>query len=381
MQSKLEKIILNQMDEVFEQTPQFFCSLDLLREQASVMQKAFSGNVAYAVKANPRPEVIKTLVAQGVRYFDVASIREANLIRELAPDTTIFFNNPIKTPAEISQAANHLGIYHYTVQSHEEIDKILKYASNVSRESLELAVRLKAPQSSSARINHNEKFGVSVDQAETLLLYLEAQGISNIYLSVHIGSDNPSSSLTPYQESLQVMHNLAKLHSTVKGINLGGGFPAHFYPLPKPDVPAMLQAISTCIFEKEYDLRYFIEPGLSLVANSTVLISPIIEVDHNIPAVRIRDGIYTSYYCYYIHQHPIVAYLYRRQNKHLIKIDSDLVDFKVYGQTCDGSDYLTMKLPSALLKHDMICVETAGAYMGSVASEFNGFGKIAWNFY
>ena len=380
IQNTLESLVLTQMDEHFSQVPQFFCSLDAIRQQAKDMQMAFSGHIAYAVKANPRPEIIKTLRQEGITHFDVASINEAKLIRHLIPDATILFNNPVKTPAEITVAAEQLGVCHYTVQSREEIDKVLQYTPSIARDLLEIAVRIKAPASTSARINHSMKFGVQVEQVESLLMYLETQGVNHIFLSVHIGSDNPSVSLQPYEESLQHMYVLAKRYPRVKALNLGGGFPAQFYPAPKPDVPAMLRALSAC-FDNKQRLNYYIEPGLSLVGNSTVLVTPIVEIDPSIPAIYIRDGIYSSYYCYHVHQHPIEAYLYRRNNERLMKLEGKPIAFQVYGQTCDGGDVLTMKLPRTLQKHDMICVETAGAYMGSVASQFNGFSEVEWNFY
>ena len=38
-------------------------------------QKKFPGRILYAVKTNPHPEVIKTLVKSGISEFDVASTR------------------------------------------------------------------------------------------------------------------------------------------------------------------------------------------------------------------------------------------------------------------------------------------------------------------
>ena len=77
---RLELYIQDSIDEVFDQKPKFFCSLDLLREKSKQMQKNFVGNVAYAVKANPRPEVLKTLHQSGITYYDVASINEAKQV-------------------------------------------------------------------------------------------------------------------------------------------------------------------------------------------------------------------------------------------------------------------------------------------------------------
>ena len=44
----------------------------------------FPGKILYAVKTNPHPEVIKTIIDSGVEQFDVASIEEIKILELLA---------------------------------------------------------------------------------------------------------------------------------------------------------------------------------------------------------------------------------------------------------------------------------------------------------
>ena len=67
-------------------------------------QENFKGDVLYAVKANPSPWVIKTLVENGVTGFDVASIPEIELVAEHAPGSRMAFMHPVKSRASISAA-------------------------------------------------------------------------------------------------------------------------------------------------------------------------------------------------------------------------------------------------------------------------------------
>ena len=46
--------------------------------------KKFPGKILYAVKTNPNPEVIKTLIKSGIDQFDVASIEEIKYVRSHA---------------------------------------------------------------------------------------------------------------------------------------------------------------------------------------------------------------------------------------------------------------------------------------------------------
>ena len=47
-------------------------------------QNKFSGKVLYAVKTNPHPRVIKTIIDSGIDQFDVASIEEIKSIRNFS---------------------------------------------------------------------------------------------------------------------------------------------------------------------------------------------------------------------------------------------------------------------------------------------------------
>ena len=49
---------------------------------SNYFKKNFPGKILYAVKTNPHPEVIKTLIKNGIDQFDVASIEEIKAVRK-----------------------------------------------------------------------------------------------------------------------------------------------------------------------------------------------------------------------------------------------------------------------------------------------------------
>ena len=55
----------------------------------------FPGHVLYAVKANPHPSLLNILWTEGVRRFDVASLREVALVRDLFPAAELFLMHPV----------------------------------------------------------------------------------------------------------------------------------------------------------------------------------------------------------------------------------------------------------------------------------------------
>ena len=55
-------------------------------------QNKFSGTILYAVKTNPHPEVLKTIIHSGINNFDVASIKEIQDIRKIKPEMDLIKN-------------------------------------------------------------------------------------------------------------------------------------------------------------------------------------------------------------------------------------------------------------------------------------------------
>src|SRR5580704_3474846 len=70
---------------------------DAVALAARWFQRNFKGEVFYAVKANPSPWVIDTLVKHGVTAFDVASLNEIDLVASQAPGARMAFMHPVKS--------------------------------------------------------------------------------------------------------------------------------------------------------------------------------------------------------------------------------------------------------------------------------------------
>ena len=51
---------------------------------AKTFQNKFPGEILYAVKTNPHPEVLKTILESGINNFDVASIKEIQDIKKIS---------------------------------------------------------------------------------------------------------------------------------------------------------------------------------------------------------------------------------------------------------------------------------------------------------
>ena len=56
-----------------------------LEKASKFFQKNFKGKILYAVKTNPNEFVLKTLFNSGINNFDIASIKEIETIKKIAP--------------------------------------------------------------------------------------------------------------------------------------------------------------------------------------------------------------------------------------------------------------------------------------------------------
>ena len=69
-----------------------------------VFLKKFPGKVLYAVKTNPHPLVLKTIIESGIDNFDVASINEIKTIRNINKSVKCSFMHTVKSRESIKEA-------------------------------------------------------------------------------------------------------------------------------------------------------------------------------------------------------------------------------------------------------------------------------------
>ena len=67
-------------------------------------QNKFPGKVLYAVKTNPHPIVLKTIIESGIENFDVASIKEIEVIRKIKPNSKCSYMHTVKSRESIKEA-------------------------------------------------------------------------------------------------------------------------------------------------------------------------------------------------------------------------------------------------------------------------------------
>ncbi len=330
---------------------------------------SFNGDVLYAVKVNPSPWVLDAIYGAGVRWFDVASEAEVELIGRRFPDAKLAFMHPVKTPRAIRRAYHEFGCRIFVLDTHEELEKILDATGNAR--DLTLVVRV-AVSGVGALLPLSGKFGAPTEIVPDLLRAVRAHA-DELGVSFHVGSQ----CMDPYayREAMALVSDLiVEASVTVDIVDVGGGFPAAYPGMNPPPMDAYVNAIHEAFEEMMVlgNADLWCEPGRALVAESASLLTRIDLVKPG--ALYINDG---SYGALYDAAHEKWRYPTRCIDANGNEIEGETSEWLVYGPTCDSSDKFAepLRLPASLKSGDYIEFGNLGGYGTSMATRFNGFGQ------
>ena len=84
--------------------PVYCIRKESIKLASKYFQKNFPGKILYALKTNPHPVVLKTIVESGINHFDVASIKEIEAIRKISPNANCSYMHTVKSRESIKEA-------------------------------------------------------------------------------------------------------------------------------------------------------------------------------------------------------------------------------------------------------------------------------------
>jgi len=337
-----------------------------IQSACTYFRNKFPGKVLYAVKTNPHPEVLNTIVKSGIENFDVASIQEIKDIRAINPNAKCSYMHTVKSRESIKEAYFKYNIKAFSLDTKDELIKIIE-TTNQAKD-LELFVRV-AVSNEHAEIDLSTKFGASISEA-TGLLRLTKQYAKKIGLSFHVGSQcmHPIS----YTKGILDIGNIIKKTKIVPDyINIGGGFPAIYPDLVPQSLDNYFQEIKKGLANLKLKKlpEILCEPGRALVAESG---STIVRVNlRKKQKLYINDGTYGTLFDAGT---PNIVYPSRLIKNGKI-ISKKLTAFDFYGPTCDSMDYMKgpFLLPNNIKENDYIELGQLGAYGLTFRTQFNGF--------
>jgi ornithine decarboxylase len=335
---------------------------------SNFFQKNFPGEILYAVKTNPHPVVIKTLIESGINQFDVASVEEIKQVRKFSSSAKCSFMHTIKSPESIKRAYFEFGIKTFSLDTKEELIKIINNTDNAK--DLELFVRI-AVSNEHAEIDLSKKFGALNSEALGLLR-LAKQYAKKVGLSFHVGSQcmHPIS----YAKGITEIGNIIKKTKIIPDyINVGGGFPSIYPDLVPDNLIAYFNEIKRSLenLKIENMPKIICEPGRALVAESG---STIVRVNlRKKQKLYINDGTYGTLFDAGT---PNIVYPSKMIKENSSKIISKkMTAFSFFGPTCDSMDYMKgpFVLPNNIRENDYVELGQLGAYGLTFRTHFNGF--------
>ncbi|MEO7564690.1 MAG: type III PLP-dependent enzyme [Sphingomicrobium sp.] len=340
------------------------------RRAARFFTERFPGRSLYAVKANPSPDLLQLLWDSGVTHYDVASIGEVRLVRELLPEAELCFMHPVKAEEAIAEAYLDHRVRTFSLDTQDELDKIMRVTASdgVAATDLNLLVRIRV-SSEHAKLSLASKFGADPNEMKALL-FATRQAADALGICFHVGSQ----AMTPYAYSeamARVRDAIVEAAVTVDIVDAGGGFPSSYPGMEPPPLDAYFAVIHNA-FEAlpiSYSAELWCEPGRALCAEYA---SIVVRVEkRRADELYINDGAYGALFD--------AAHIGWRYPVRLLRdLPSDVRDmpFSFYGPTCDDLDHMAgpFDLPGDIAAGDYIEIGMLGAYGCAMRTNFNGFG-------
>ena len=342
----------------------------LIRPQAAARAarffvEKFPGKSLYAVKANPSPDLLRTLWGSGITHYDVASIVEVRLVAETLPEAKLCFMHPVKAEEAIAEAYHVHGVRTFSLDTMEELEKIVRATNGAT--DLELCVRLRV-SSEHAELSLASKFGAELGDVRELLMATR-QVADALGICFHVGSQ--AMSPHAYTQAIErVRTAIVDASVTVDIIDVGGGFPSVYPGMEPPALEHYFDAIYRAAesLPVSYSSELWCEPGRALCAEYSSLVVRVERRRGN--ELYINDGAYGALFD--------AAHVGWRFPVELLRetgSNAEMTEFSFYGPTCDDMDYMAgpFYLPADVKAGDYIEVGMLGAYGCAMRTGFNGF--------
>lgn len=363
-------------------TPLYVTSEDRVVELFGNYKKALAARypkvqVLYAAKANGNLALLRALAQKGAGA-DIFSSGELELALAagMAPEK-LLFNGSSKSPVDLKLAVEKgVKVSLDSLDELHQLDSVAAKAKKTVSVSFRVNPALEVPTHPKIATGlATSKFGIP--HKEIPAAYREALACPSIRpagIHCHIGSQILD--IEPFARAAEVMVRIAgeltDMGVKLEFIDLGGGLgiPYHHDTDPAPSaedyaakvVPIFRAGMEACGITPEL----WVEPGRSLVADSTVLLTRVNSTKNahkrfaNVDAgfnLLIRPAMYDSY-------HEIIV---------ANKADAPLTsEYTVTGPICESGDILASdrNLPE-VAAGDIIAVLDAGAYGYAMASQYN----------
>jgi diaminopimelate decarboxylase/aspartate kinase len=348
-------------------TPGYVYDLDTVRARArGLMAAGAVDRRFYALKANPHPDVLRALEAEGFG-FECVSQAELEHVFDIFPNidpTRVLFTPSFAPRAEYAAAlARDAWVTVDSAFPLREWPELFRGRQLVLRIDPGFGLGHHEKVRTGGKL---AKFGLAAEALPEMLEAVRGAGARISVLHAHVGSG--ITDVTHWPEVYAQLAELAEQVGGVSAIDVGGGLGIAYEPDGEAfDVEAFGRAMAQ-IKAAWPQYALWIEPGRYLVAEAGVLLARVTQLTEKLGVRRVgldagmnallRPALYEAW-----HE---IANLSRGD-------EAPMLDFDVVGPICETGDVLGRRraLPAATREGDVIAIADAGAYGRVMSSSYN----------
>jgi diaminopimelate decarboxylase/aspartate kinase len=339
-------------------------------EQVTSAAKAVTGiksigRALFALKANPHPEILRSIAAAGLG-FDCVSLAEIERVQQsvpgISPDRILF--TPNFAPRAEYERALALGV-HVTIDNLFVLQHWLDAFKGMS-------VFLRIDTGIGRGHHHHvktagaqSKFGIPAEELDEVARLAKVGGVTINGLHAHAGSG--VFDVTNWSQVGSTLAALVKRFPDVKYIDVGGGLGVPDRVEGRQLDLAKLDDALAQVKAGIPGVTLWLEPGRYLVANAGVLLARVTQtkVKSGIRYVGVATGMNSLIRPALYGAHHDIVNLTRYG-------EAANVSANVVGPICESSDFLGHdRLLPECQSGDVLLIATAGAYSHAMSSNYN----------
>lgn len=355
-------------------TPLYVYHAERIKEQYSKLTHAFSGsNVVffYACKALTNINILRYIHSLGAN-IDCSSINEVKLALHagFTPERILYTSNGIGFE-EIAEA-KELGV-NINIDSLSNLEKFGKAYGHSYPVGIRLRPNIMAGGNLKISTGHDKsKFGIPVDQLESILAIVNQYQIKITDLHIHTGSDIKDADV--FVKGIEVLFDIIPHFPELKSVDLGGGFKVPYKTGDEEiDIEELAQKVKHAFdtHPQAKNLQIWFEPGKFLVSACGYLLTNVnvIKETKTTRFVSVNSGF----------NHLIRPMFYDSYHRieNLSNPDGREEVYSIVGNICETDTFAWDRKLNEVREGDLLVFYNAGAYGFEMSSNFNSRFKPA----
>ncbi len=357
-------------------SPVYVYHAERIKEQYENLLQAFSGTDTrffYAAKALTNISVLKYILSIGCN-IDCSSVNEARLAIHagFTPDQILYTSNNIAF-SEI-QEAKELGVS-INIDSLSNLRKFGEAYGGSYPVGVRLRPNIMAGGNLKISTGHsNSKFGVALEDLESILQVQRETGLHIRTLHIHTGSEIKD--VEVFAKGIEVLLDLVPHFPALEVIDLGGGMKVPYMPGETgTDITDLGRRVKEEFEKYEHKtgrhLQVWFEPGKYIVAEAGYFITTVNVIKQS------GDKIFAGVNSGLNHLIRPMFYGAYHEIENISNPDGQVRTYQVVGNICETDNFAEDRPLPEIRENDLLVFRNAGAYCFEMSSHYNSRFKPA----